>query len=362
METNERNDSVLTDEYVPGVFWNREMTWGNEWITAKDVMHGIFLLPLVVIGMFGNVTSIVVLFRLKSEKSSIYLCFVALTMFDLIVIVFSALPILLNSAFSLLSKTFTDCTCKVLTWIQDVSRSVSNWTLVLLTVQRAVGILWPHRVNIMCTYGRTKLMITAILVFFSLVYSHYLYGLRAITSYSIRNNMLAIRRVCTSKNYEYSLFLDNIFRIVEMVLTAYIPFVTLVVSNIIIGRRVFQATRSNLRGTAAVDTRRGHQSRTQQSSSLIVTVFAVSVTFCVLIVPYLLYRTFDLDLRRLMEQDINYSTIESFWYSAANICYCMKSAVNFFLYILTGSKYREQCCKIFCPSLIRRPVENEFKT
>ena len=54
--------------------------------------------------------------------------------------------------------------------------TVSSWFLCCMTVQRAMSVVWPHRVNLLCTRRTVVLVLTGVAVFLAALYSHYLVG------------------------------------------------------------------------------------------------------------------------------------------------------------------------------------------
>ncbi|KAL8578767.1 hypothetical protein ACOMHN_045755 [Nucella lapillus] len=90
--------------------------------------------PLIILlGTFGNVMTIIIMHRTTSGESAINYYFTG-------------------------------------------SGTISCWFLVCLTLHRAMSVVWPHRVNVMCTRRAVLCLMTGIALCFAALYAHYLYG------------------------------------------------------------------------------------------------------------------------------------------------------------------------------------------
>jgi len=52
-------------------------------------------------------------------------------------------------------RTSSDASCKLVGYILNVASASSAWILVAMTTQRAMLVLWPHRVGLLCTPKRS---------------------------------------------------------------------------------------------------------------------------------------------------------------------------------------------------------------
>ena len=86
---------------------------------------------------------------------------------------------------------------KVFIWLQTGSGTAGCWYIVLLSLHRAVSVVWPHRVNVLCTRRLVVVLLSVITVCLAGLYSHYLYGLILFASTSNR---------CFMKNKAYIQF------------------------------------------------------------------------------------------------------------------------------------------------------------
>ena len=84
------------------------------------------------------------------------------------------------------------------------------------------------------------------------------------------------------------------------------------------------------------------------------TLVVVSVTFILLCLPFSLYLILtDFVLKEMPNESPFVFSLRYFMYALVNVLWYCNSAVNFYLYCLTGSKFRTECLRML--TLIRFP-------
>lgn len=135
------------------------------------------------------------------------------------------------------------------------------------------------------------------------------------------------------------------------------PFVLLLVSNIVLVRAVLTSAR-NVRHKLAVGQSMQVATRENQASSLSVTLIALSVTFFFLTGPlrvYLIgYPYFNFDEAKIDKY------INILIFLVLYILFGANAVVNFFLYCLTGTKFRREVMRLLCSFGLHK--SNEPKT
>ena len=79
-----------------------------------------------------------------------------------------------NNWLQLLSQSMT-LFANLKLFAANASYATSAWIVVVMTTQRALSVVWPHRVNALCTQSRSWKMVLVIVVLICLTYSH-MYG------------------------------------------------------------------------------------------------------------------------------------------------------------------------------------------
>ena len=146
---------------------------------------------------------------------------------------------------------------------------------------------------------------------------------------------------------EYLEFYFSVWGLVDLLIFSVLPWLCLVVSNSVLlwtlNVSIRQAQHSL--GSAHTD---GFSDRKKQASSMTVTLFAVSTVFIVLNLPMSCIQV--LAFHHYNIGSLNYlyqSEVIAYCYDIAMALWEANSAVNFYIYCLTGSKFRIELKKVF---------------
>ncbi|KAL8581680.1 hypothetical protein ACOMHN_049236 [Nucella lapillus] len=331
--------------------WNTSVTSGSlggteeppydSFLLARVTQHLWYIVGPVILllGNFGNVMTIVIMWRMKSAESAISIYFTALAVVDLITLQVHLLNMWFLYTFDLWLFDAHDVLCRILFWISAHIATTSAWFLVCMTVHRAISVVWPHRVNVMCTRRRVVLLLTVIAVLIGGVYSHYLYGS------SLTYQQYLDQYHCQMEQGSYGQFVDDIFLYIDLVISSLLPFVCLVLANSVLVWTLRTSVREADQQFAAG---RGEVSEARQKAarSVTTTVVCVSMTFIVLTAPGNIYQSFSYVVSTGDKLTI-YQVVEHYFTMA--ICYMLiylNHAVNFYLYCLTGKRFREEFINI----------------
>ena len=292
-------------------------------------------------GAFGNLMTLLVMRRLRSTGSTMNVFFEALAVSDLIVLCLDTLPKWLSNVFGTTSiEDFHSVTCKLYKVLLYATGVLSPWLLVVLTLQRAASVLWPHRVNAVWTKRKSRILVTAMTVFIVLLHIHYLYGFEIVDS--CKNNIL---KCCPGKSDWYHWFHTIVWPWVDLLEFSLLPFCLLVISNTILVWKLLAFTREARRSlTTGQSAEAGQDSRDKKVSSLTVTLVTLSISFLILTTPlsiYLIIRPYVLTPSLFMK-DITLTGIFDVFWAMGNIMWYTNSAVNFYLYCLTGTRFRAE--------------------
>ncbi|KAL8594796.1 hypothetical protein ACOMHN_047514 [Nucella lapillus] len=294
---------------------------------------------LILIGTFGNVMTIIVMQRLASDTSVINIYFTATAVMDLLCLYTNTLDraILFNFDYDI--KIVSSAFCKIFNFAYGIVLFGSTWFLVCMTVHRAMSVVWPHRVNVLCTRRTVYLVLTGVTVFHTILSSNYLIGFDVTLNYEGTVS-------CFFATQEYADFVINIFSHIDFVLISILPFFLFVGAN---GIMVWKLLASVERAGRSLSQGSSEQMkvREKEAKSVTFTVLAVSVAFLVLTLPFSVsyILTFDTGITQTSSslEDIAHGLLVS------NVCDMLRqanNAVNFYLYILTGSRFREEFVKI----------------
>ena len=303
-------------------------------------VYKVTLVLIFVGGVFGNAMILVLQRRISGGKSSGLSVFVSsLAVSDCAMLLVSGITWYLI-AYGTLLPDLHDVLCKAVMWLIFVVGLTSPWILVAMTMQRAASILWPHRVNAAWTAGKAKVTVSVIVAWSLLFNSHILYGRR------LRSSLLPPtppggQQLCLFASEEYREFFSQVWPSVDMAFSSFIPFALIIASNVVLVKTVRQSMR-DARQTLAAGSRDQLKVRESQASGMTLTLVCVSLAFLVLTAPlcvFLLVRRRGGDFS-VRVRDVDEAADNFFAEAVGNVLWLSNNAVNFYIYVLTGSRYR----------------------
>ena len=282
---------------------------------------------ILLFGTFGNVMTVIILRRLRSGWSAMNVYLTALALSDTATLYTGALPIWTLKVLDYDIRASHVVICKLFIWVMNTAAALSAWLLVALTAQRAASVVWPHRVNVICTRHKSVVTIVVITTMCSLLYSHTLYGFDLVESGNGTSWM------CSFGSTDYQTFFVSIWVIADLFIYSVFPCVFLIASNVVLGWKVTVAMKeARVKFSAGSECQKDR--RQKRASSVTVTIIIVSVAFVVITIPAQVYNTF---FYGYASSDFDYFLYDFFFvYALSNFGW------NFYLYCLTGSKFREE--------------------
>ena len=151
--------------------------------------------------------------------------FTSIAIADLTVLFSVVLPEWVSLMFHYQLLEFHTVVCKVIIWLQTGSGTAGCWYIVLLSLHRAVSVVWPHRVNVLCTRRLVVVLLSVITVCLAGLYSHYLYG------FELLDPSVDTSHRCLMRDEAYIQFVVDVFVYLELVIYCLLPFVCLVLAN-----------------------------------------------------------------------------------------------------------------------------------
>ena len=267
-----------------------------------------YVTPIIIIlGTFGNVMTIVIMRRTSTGDSVTNILFTALAVTDLISLHATAFISWIQYTFNWTFQTISSVSCKLHVWISTGSGTVGAWILVLLTFHRAMAVVWPHRVNVICNRKKIYVAIGVITVLLGALYSHYIYGFDLV----LRNSNT--RPSCYYASAEYFHFVDSVFTYIELLLFCVVPFSCLALSNSALVWKLTVSVREARQRLTPGNTEQ-FETRNKAANSVTLTVIIVSLIFIILTLPNGLYLTvfwalFDDQTLRGIAEGYLYNTI-----------------------------------------------------
>ena len=286
---------------------------------------------IILFGTFGNVMTVIILRRLRSGWSAMNVYLTALALSDTAMLYSGTLPMWARKVLDYDVYASHVVVCKLGMCIMTTTATLSAWLLVALTAQRAASVVWPHRVNVICTRHKSVVTIVVITAACSLLQTHTLYGFDLVKFTNVTTER------CTFGSADYQKFWVSVWVMVSLLFYSLLPSMCLVVGNAVLGWKLTVAIKE---ARAKFSSRREDRkdSREKKASSVTVTIIIVSGAFVLITVPLTTYNTFF--------HIYASSAIDYFLYDLFFVFGMSNFAWNFYLYCLTGSKFREEFKKI----------------
>ena len=310
-------------------------------ITQQDkqrvtLMKSILYPCLLALGTFGNVMTIAIHKRtVNTSPMSIF--FMTLAVADLLLLYSNCVQGWVNSVFHFSIMKHNDTTCKIVMFMVYVSGVLSAWALVAMTVQRAVCVLWPHRANVLCTVRKSKVIVVSMVLFITAIHVHILYGFSIVYRTHNRKCYVII---------EYDYFFSGIWSWVDMLIFSLLPWLCLAIGNSLLVWKLKVSIREAevSLGSDQADKING---RKKKATSITVTLVAVSTAFLILTFPMSFLQI--LNFVKWLNGTL-YTTQRTVpLYYILQISYPLwyaNSCINFYLYCLTGAKFRREAKQI----------------
>ncbi len=352
-------DQNEASEFYPTVIVSKELL--NFFVySSVDKMLVTWIMPLIFsIGVIGNVSVIIVFFRVRSMQTVTNHYLVNLAIADLAFLLFAVPQFWMQYATSPVVNDFMHLQklyCPFVMFFSDVTIIVSCTTVILLTLERYIAICLPHKFKQLSTRPRA-LMLCGMIWFISASYKACEIALTG----TVKKRMIwpkeekyanypefaefceycdRTKRWC--RIFRYSLLFDQI-----LILTV-IP-VTMVMYTLIVMQlqRLSKATTSNRSSSSST------KMKTQVVRMLIVTI----TVYVICITPFRILNIFD-----ICGFPIPLDSIWALVNTARIMMYC-NSAVNPIIYNIMSDRYRQAFRETFlCCLPVIQEMHNEVST
>ncbi len=232
-------------------------------------------------------------------------------------------------------QNYSSWLCKVRIFVGLLAGMFGAFQIVLMTLDKVIAVKLPHRAKSICTAKRAKLL-SIINLILSVIFNLPILNLTEQSG----NTRFCIR---FAKKGWYV----TVYSFIHIVVNPMIPFALLFMMNIIIIKTVWQSARL-----------RRSQQENSVNTQITLMLILVSVMFILLLLPMEVGSLHQRIAERpnTPKADATFILIFNITFHVANINY----GINFFLYLLSGSKFRKDFRKIFfCQR--KPPRQNSFQ-
>ena len=230
----------------------------------------------------------------------------------------------------------TFCAVSITVW--SVSNNTSTYLIVTMTFERFYSIIRPHKAASFNTVKKAKIVITSIIIIFVL------YSLPLLFMTSPEGNL------CYPYTKGMGYLAAKMYYWADQLFGFVFPFVALLIMNSVIihtlrKRSKILLTKSDKQGEGQVQNQ-GHSSKMKNSDKQTVAMLLL-VTFGFLILMTLVHViSFYSEFVDFTSSPKSYAEFYLFM-NIAKETFCTNSAINFYLYVISGQKFRSDLLKLF---------------
>jgi hypothetical protein len=299
------------------------------YLTILYYLIGYGFLIIWVISLLGNTLVIVVLLQKKNRNFSTSAYMLALAVADLLVNTFGELHWWLLSH-DFIKLTYSTLDCNIRTILINAKNPISVYLQVVISIERVICVLMPHKVKIFCTTSVAQVVIVFIYAVFI--------AFGAYVSYTVEYKETGRSKIrnCETKKQYWSASETNFY----IFIYAYfiIPFLIITLSTCVIIIALF-IRRSNMKMKSS--------KKWKSNSSVTITLVILNSVFFVLVAPQFMLHFVQLtrlvDFNATPELQVYYL----FWRDVTNVMNDLNSCVNVFVYFLSGARFRQSVVDLF---------------
>ena len=280
---------------------------------------------LLFVGTLGNILSFVVFSRLALKQSATAFYFRVLAVADTLALNVGLWPNWMRDAFDIHIYPITDLSCRIQTYLRYMLPDCAVWVLVILTLERMVGVQWPHRVHDIFTRRRTRISVLIMVLVIVTVNIPAIW----ITTKNLGDTSV---HPCT---VDIIVLAYVIWPWIDLTIYSLLPFL-MMITSVIIMLKTIKRRRRMLCRQGSINSNMG---RTVQTMTA--TLLTVVFVFLLLTAPFVIYATILKELYGKINIDFHL-----FYFVASYLRY-VNNSVNFFLYCISGRNFRTELKYLF---------------
>lgn len=308
------------------------------------IIPGVLLNTIGLLGLVGNLISIIVLSR-PQMKSSINCILIGLATFDSILIVTSILMFGFPAVYAYTQSVFDYYFFHLFPYMTPfmypigmIAQTGSAYLTLCVTLERYVAVCLPLQARSLCTYTRACWYVFGITLFAG-VYNLPRFWEVSWYSYfdpEVNQTRTDIIPTALRDNQVYiSVYITWMYLVVMYI----IPFCSLAVFNLIIYHEVRRANSERARLT-----------RLQQKE------IGLATMLMVVVIAFFLCNVLALVVNILELNQINMMPLNN----VSNMLITLNSSLNFIIYCIFGEKFKRIFFRLFCPTIVKAKTTSEY--
>ncbi|XP_048779409.2 FMRFamide receptor-like [Ostrea edulis] len=313
-------------------------------IAAEQIW--IYVSPvLIVVGTIANTLSIIVLLHKRMRTSTTMFYLTVLSFGDMMVLYTGLLRYWIKSAFDKDIRLISQFSCKIHAFLVYFSLDFTTWVLVAVTIDRCVFVCLPFKAKRLCTLTHARMVVVCIGLIMTALNFHLFWG--------VSHEMQLGELSCTHAND----FTEFAWPWIDFCVFSIIPFTIMIIANILIIRHLFMAhkrvashhheTSHSEQCQSVINHSNGNGVRTKQrkvpsittmllTTNCVFLALTLPIVIYLIVYPYVLYDATD-----------HVTAVLKLLWAIANMFQYANNTIHFFLYCLTGPRFRRELFKVF---------------
>ncbi|XP_046562609.1 FMRFamide receptor-like [Haliotis rubra] len=330
MESSETTPRAATTSKAVGDIWY--------------ICHGILGTAVEVFGVVGNVMSIAVLVH-PDMRSSTGILLTSLAVYDIIVLTSYLFLLSMDQIFQhtrVYANFLTDLhqpTYPVWYSMSSIAFMGSSYTTLAISIERLIVVTFPLKASAWCTESRAKAAVILIFIFSALynIPRYLVFSIVPSWDEATQKNEISLERTEFSKTY----FFKAVYSVtMNITIKVFLPLTVLAVSSCFMIRAVRRTgmVRRNLQGG-------GLGSNHSKFSAMVVAVMVFSMTSLLTgAMEVILLRINDQQFQTADDCEVVCAAVSA----VSELMAILNSGINFLLFCVFGSKFREVFRRRFC--------------
>ena len=294
---------------------------------------------LVPIGLIGNTLSFLVMIKPSNRKMSTCIYMAAISINDNLMM-FLALHNWLVAVVKV--HEWHPMECRFAAFLVLHALQNTTFQVLAMTIDKFVAIKWPHKAATYSTPKRAKITVIAVYI--------------CVVIFNIPHIFISMLTGNVCLGYAIGGVITKVYSWLTFVLNAVLPFTLLICMNYVIVQKVRSSRKRfgvsdytegqgewKVQGQSAASRRQNKMKNTEKQ--LTIMLLLVTTLFLILMIPtYIrfLYTTF---IPR--DTPTKYANL-MFFYHVSHKLYHTNNGINFFLYCISGQKFRNDLKEILC--------------
>ena len=308
----------------------------ENWATRAVRLENLICPPLVMsIGIVGNILSFLVMRRKEMRKTSIGIYLMVLSVSDSLVCN-SFYPNLIGVAVDG-RNVLTGIANNFSLFLSYVGGHTSAWLIVALTIDRFITVTFPFKAKSICTPIKAKKIVSGVVIFFVLFDGINWLGL---FSHEI---LTPDTQMYIGRTDGMTAYINYIWHLLDAIMMNLIPSPIIITLNSII---ILKLRRMRIQRREM--TRHSQQNQNETADKkLYVMLISVSMVYATITIPYYFWTIYTGYLQHWKSIDQDEAARRSLVLFSFIHVYCMNHSINFYIYCLTGEKFRSELILLF---------------